>query len=170
MFNPFAPFEPRFLSAFKQKGVKAFVKQTYPRGRNLLENNSQPSFLLIHFTDIVKAVAHFEKIGADPDRQLFNLAEPQHCQQLIQLFSKPCGHHYYTNLLIKDVNVVAKKILDKKIRSYISTYTEWYPRRGEQVNFSLDIIFGEIYVRLAYGFRQARLKLDELDNPFQHVL
>jgi hypothetical protein len=164
MFNPFAVFEPRFLEAFKQKGVKAFVRQTYNRGRNLLEQEPAPSYLLIHFNDENKAREHFEAIQTDAGRQLYKVDEPADFRQLHTLLNQPQGQRFYTILTIPNVNQKAKKILDKKIRYYIDHKTGWHPRSYEEVSFSFEIIFGEIYVRLVYGPKHVKLKLDEFEN------
>lgn len=169
MFNPFVAFDPRFLPCFKQKGVKAFVQQTYDRGRNMLEQDPQPAFLLVHYNEIDKAREHFEMIKTTTGQRLYLVDNPTHWQELEALLNKPSGNRFYTILTIEDVNQKAKKYLDKKIRYYINFRTNWRPSRGEQIAFSLDIIFGEIYVLLKYGPHQVKMPIDEFET-LSHVL
>jgi hypothetical protein len=170
MFNPFSPFDPHLLTGFRQKGVQAFVRQTYDRGRNMLEAEPQPSFILIHFNKAIKAREHFDAIKTDPNRQLYIVDDPADWQALQELLNNPPGQRYYTILTIKDVNEKARIVLDKKIRYYIDHRTNWKPKGYEQISFSLDIIFGEIYGRLRYGPREVKMKLDDLENQQGYVL
>lgn len=170
MFNPFAPFDPHFLRAFKQKGVKAFVKQTYDRGRNTYDDNPQPAFMLIHFTDAVRALEYFNMIRLDTNRQLYNIDNPDDWQQLVNMLSQPSGQRFFTNLTIRNVNQKARQMLDRKIRAYIRSRTTWRPAKNEEVNFSLDFIFGEIYVLLGYRRNEIKVKLEEIENQLTYVL
>jgi hypothetical protein len=164
MFNPFAAFEPRFLSGFRQRGVKAFVQQTYERGRNLLEEDPRPAYLLIHFNNEKKAREHFEAIKTDPGRQLFITDDLDDYRKLQTLLNDPAAGRFYTMLKIKDAELKAQKFLDKRIRSYIDFKTNWRPARYESVHFSLDFIFGEIYVQLKCGARSVKMRIEELEN------
>jgi hypothetical protein len=170
MFNPFAPFDPRLLGSFRQKGVRIFVKQTYRLEEVEFEGNQQPSFLLTHFTNSSEALKHYGAISKDPNRQLFSVDDPESWRQLASMVNKPSGQRFYTSLTIKNVNQKAKLILDTKVRTYIRTETNWRPGRHEQVSFSLDFIFGEIYVVLGYQSSEIKVKLTELERQPSYVL
>ena len=167
-FNPFAPFDPRLLGAFRQQGVRVFVKQTLHLSEE--DDNQHPAFLLTHFNDPSKALAHYSAIKDDPDRQIFTVDNPESWQKLATMINKPEGQRFYTSLTIKNVNQKAKQKLDKKVRSYIRTATNWRPGSHEQVNFSLDFNFGEIYVVLGYHPREVKVKLTELERQSSYVL
>jgi len=162
-FNPFAEFEERFLPLFKQKGIKAFVKQTYDRGRNMLEDNPRPAFLLTHTEDLAYAQKYFDEIKGDPNRDFFIITEPEEYEKLKQLLHSQTAR-YYTILTIKDANAKAQKLLDARIRFYVNNMTNWRPKSMEEVVFSLDIVFGEIYVKLKHGSRELKIKLDDLED------
>ena len=167
MFNPFAVFEPHFLQGFRQKGVVAFVQQTYDRGR--LPSDARPAFLLTHFDRMDWAREHYDVLQRDPHRKVFLIERPEGMQALRQtLLAKEAV--YYTGLLVKDANKKAKKSLEKSIRSYIERETSWRPVRDEEVDFSLEIHFGQLYARLIYGRESVREKLDSLENSWKHVL
>lgn len=163
MFNPFAVFDPGFISGFQQKGVKAFVKQTYERGRNPLEPLRLPSYLLIHADDVGLAQEHYDAIKHDPNRELFVLSDPSHVAAVQKLVSSKAAR-CYTILTTRDANKKAKKLFDKHIRAYVNNKTNWNPKNWEDVIFGLDFIYGEVYAKLKYGAFEIKFKLEELEN------
>ena len=164
MFNPFAPFDPRLLEKFKLKGVKAFVKQTYERGKSRLDEKNITAYLLIHFTSLPMAQQYFQSIQADTGRRLFRLDDLAESQELHTLLNQPSNSRFFTSLTIKDANEKAKKLLDKQIRAYITYKTDWQPPRSADISFNLELSFGELYVQLKYGNREIKMKLSELEN------
>jgi hypothetical protein len=165
MFNPFAQFMPQYLPAFKEKGVKAFVRQTYERGKDLLKSDPQPSYILNHFSDANKAREHYNAIDTDPNRRIYFTEDKQDWEQLTVLLNNTSSQLCYTILVVKDVNEKARKCLETHIRSYIHSKTDWQPASYARISFSLEFVFGEIYVLLIYGPRKIRMKLDELEEP-----
>lgn len=163
MFNPFAEFEERFLPLFKQKGVKAFIKQTYNRGKNLLEERPIPSYLLIHTDDIGLGQDHFDAIKDDPDRHFFDITQPEQLEAVRAMLHRKEAR-FYTLLLTKDAHQRAQQLLRNKVRWYVDHNTNWKPRSYEEVVFSLDVIFGQLYVKLKYQSREIKLAIEELEN------
>ncbi len=169
MFNPFAAFEPRYLPEFRKKGVIAFVKQAYARGKNLLEENPRASFMLSHYNEMQLANQHIESLTHDPSAQLILLDKDDGYSALEKLLENK-NALYYTRLLLKDANHKAKKMLDKKIHTYIDRKSGWNPRGYDEVGFNLDIIFGQIYVDFKYRGKEIKIKLEELENQKDYVL
>ena len=169
MFNPFSHFDPRYLPEFKKKGIRAFVMQLYERGRNMLEDNPRPAYLLSHFDRLDIANQHFDALKHDSTRQLFMLGDSAQYNEL-QNRLRSTDAVYYTRLIIKDANQKAQKILDKKIHAYIDYKTSWRPSRYDEVSFELDVIFGQIYVLLKFKGRDVKIKLEELENQKDYVL
>lgn len=163
MFNPFSVFEPRFLPAFRKKGVKAFVLQRYDRGRNMLEEPPRPAFVLFHFNSVLEAENHFNAIESDREQRLFRLENPEDLQALESLLSSG-NAHYYTALTVKNLNEKARLHLNKKIHAYIDKRTKWKPGRDQQVGFNLVIESGKILVRLKFGSHEQKIELDELEK------
>jgi hypothetical protein len=169
MFNPFSPFDPRLLGAFRRQGVRVFVKQTLQLCEE--EDDQDQAFLLTHFTDPSRALEHYSAIKEDPNRQVFSLDHPESWQKLASMINRPpAGQRFFTALTIKNVNQKAKMILDRKVRAYIRNETNWRPARHEKVNFSLDFNFGEIYVVLGYYPEQLKVRLTELERQPSYVL
>ena len=164
MFNPFAPFDPRLLEKFRAKGVKAFVKQTYERGKSRLDGNNITAYLLIHYENPSMARQYYQAIQADPGRRLFRMDDPAEYQELHSLLNKPSNFRFFTALILKDANEKAKKLLDKQIRAYITYRTDWQPPRSADISFNLEMVFGELYVQLKYRDHEIKIKLSELEN------
>ncbi len=163
MFNPFASFDPKYVAGFQKNGIQAFVKQTYDRGKNLLESPVRPAFLFIHFLDGDMARLHYEAIETDSNRELFTLKVADDWKAFRAYLLNP-DHLNYMALTVKDVNAKAKKSLDKHIRAYIDHRTDWHPRRSDDIDFSMEFIFGEIYAVLRFGARKIKLRIDDLEN------
>jgi len=170
MFNPFPLFEAKYLSGFKQKGVLAFVKQSYERGRNPLNNTEWPAYLLSHYAEPHMAQNHFDAIGHDPSRALLFLDNPEHFKELQRLGVKDQGSYTYLYLKLPDAEAKAKKMLDKKLHAYIDYKLGWRVSREEGVQFSLNFIFGEIYVVLSSGGRKHQVKIEEIETLKGYVL
>lgn len=169
MFNPFAAFDPRYLPEFKKKGVKVFIMQRYDRGRNLLESPPRPAYLLSHFDRLDVANQHFDALKHDDTRNMFILDDMAQYEELQNRVQQKEAI-YYTRLVVKDANLKAQKILDKKIRAYIDNKTSWRPSRYDELGFELDVIFGQIYVILTFKGRDIQIKLEELENQKDYVL
>jgi hypothetical protein len=170
MFNPYAFYELKYLPAFKEKGVKAFVKQTYDRGRNLLEENPSPAFLLSHYDNISKAHGHLDAIKHDPHRRLLLLENAEDYQELQRMGHPDPGELIYLNFAVPNAERKAQATLDKKLHAYIDYKLNWRVPGGQTVQFSLEFEFGEIYAVLKHGGRYHRVKFEEIETTKGYVL
>jgi hypothetical protein len=170
MFNPYALYEAKYLEGFKTKGVKAFVKQTYDRGRNLLEQNPGPAFLLTHYNEIKMAINHMDAISNDPERRLFMFDNFSDLLELQRIGRPGAEELVYMSLKTPGAEQKAKKILDKKLRAYISFKLNWLVPASETVQFSLEFIFGEIYAVLRHGHHSHKVKMEEIETTKGYVL
>lgn len=159
-FNPLHPFELRFLPAFKQKGVIAFVKQSYQRGRGLVPGE-QKTFVLIHFEKTLAAQQYFDVLKDDPERELIFFNNAVDLTRIKQLIA---DGNCYMMLKIKDAELRAKKLLDKKIKFFIENNCNWHPSRQDEVRFSLDVQFGEVYAKLNFRSKEIKVKLEEIER------
>ena len=164
MFNPYSPYEAKYLAAFKQKGVKFFVRQTYDRGKNLLEENPKPAFLLTHYEQLEMAQNHFDALGDDPGKRLYRMDTMQDVQEL-QRFGLPnSAERIYVAFKTPDAELRARKMLDKKLRAFIDHKLQWRVPGHTTVDFSLKFIFGKIYVVLKHGGRYDERQIEEIEN------
>ena len=160
MFNPLHPFELRFLQAFLKKGVVAFVKQTYQRGKDL-SNGRDNNYVLIHFEKILAAQQYYDVLKEDPARELLFINQTAHMDRLRELISVG---NCYMMLKVKDAEFRVKKLLDKKIKLFIEHQLNWFPSRQDEVLFNLDVQFGEVYAKLKFRSRELKVKLEEIEN------
>lgn len=164
MFNPFSTYDTKYLDQFRKKGVKAFVKQTYNRGRDLSESNPLPSFLLTHYVQLPMAYEHMRAIQRDPGKKLLLLNNPADYAELSRMGLPGAGVHVYMQLAVSNVVPKMRRCIDQKTRHYISRHLGWRLTAQEMIQFSLRIIFGEIYVTLHHEGQSHMVKLDEIEQ------
>lgn len=163
MYNPFPRYELKYLAPFKQKGVKCFVKQSYPRGQNKLEENPRPSFLLSHYNDRGLALEHLDSLKHDPEAHILMMDEEADFAELKRLAD--FAQYVYMYFKPKDGEQQARRLPDKKLHAYIDYKLGWKVPGGQLVNMKLDFIFGDLYVELRHGTKYAKVKIEEIENP-----
>jgi hypothetical protein len=161
MFNPLHPFERRFIPLFRAKGVQAFVKQTYRRGRLAFDDTHKEGFVLIHFERMLAAQQYFDVLKEDRHRAIFRMDDDDDMKKLEALLDEAA---VFTMLKVKDAEWKARRVLDKKIRAYIDHRLGWHPSRSDDVVFSLDVQFGEVYARLKCRSKEIMVKLEEIET------
>jgi hypothetical protein len=161
MFNPLSPFHLHYLDAFKRKGVKAFVKQTYARGKMAFDEKHLDAFVLVHFENLLAANQYFDVVKEDPARELILADEPAGKTRIRELMN---SSRLFTMLTVKDADQKARKLLDKKLRAFIEYKLNWHPSRQDDVIFQLDVQFGEVYARLKFRSKEIKVKLEEIEN------
>jgi hypothetical protein len=170
MFNPFPVYHPKYLPLFIQKGVKCFVKQTYERGRNLLEEKILPAYLLTQYHDIGLAKEHMDSIRHDAAAVMLVVSDADDLKELQRLGRADCAERIYLRFRDRDAEERARKKLDKKLRAYIDHKLGWRIAGYDSVSFSLDFHFGEIYVVLKHGSRYQKVNIDDIESLKEHVL
>ena len=136
---------------FRKKGVKAFVLQTYPRGEG---------YVLIHFENKLAAQQYYDVVKTDAAREMIGLDKTgeERIKQLLQT------ERIYTMLKIKDAEFKVKKLLEKRIRYFIDHQLGWNPGRNDDVQFSLDVQFGEVYAKLKFRAKEIKVKLADIEK------
>lgn len=170
MFNPLVPYHLKYLAGFRQKGVTAFVQQSYPRGRNLLQEEQAMALLLSHYHDAKQADDHYGVIAPDPHRRLLLMHHAEDYAELLALGGPEKGIPVFLPFKIPDAEQKARKVLDKKLRAYIHYKLHWRVPGQHTLQFSLDVIFGEIYAVLRHGGLTHTVKLDDIENTSGYVL
>lgn len=159
MFNPLHQFEPQFIEGFRKKGVKAFVKQTYNRGKGPDPGTS--SFVLVHFEHLLGAQQYFDVQKGDAGRELFKIDDAADLDKIKTLLNTA---KVFTMLKIKDAEIKARKMLDKRVRAFIEYKLNWHPGREDDVRFTLDVQFGEVYAKLKFRSKEIKVKLEEIEK------
>ena len=163
MFNPFYPFTPELLDAFAENGKRYFVRQSFERGRNLVDENIKEYFLVTHYESLTTAMDHYGAIAYDKRRFLYDWENIEHRKKLKVAASAPEGFKIFAAVLKPGWDRPVDKILKNKIRKYIELIG-WYPKRDEGVLTNYELQFGELYIRIKYARREAKVKLKEIED------
>ncbi|MGZ5285820.1 MAG: hypothetical protein ACXWB9_01490 [Flavisolibacter sp.] len=162
-FNPFYPFTQNLLYAFVAAGKKYYVRQAFGRGRNTNDQNVSACLLITHYESPTTAMDHFGAISYDPHRFLYSWDEPSHRERLQMAAAGPEGYKIFAAVLRPDWERPVDVVLKKKLRLYIENLG-WRPGRDEGVRTNYEMQFGELYIRIKYGGREAKVKFDEIEN------
>lgn len=170
MYNPYPPYEKKYLPEFKKKGVKCFVLQTYDRGRNLLEADPRPAYLLCHYDDITHAREHMDALKHDLRARILMMNEEADVRELLRLGESNAPERVYMYFKPQNGERTFQKLMEKKIRAYIDLKLRWHVPGGSTVALKLDFIFGEIYVELRHSGKYHKVKLEEIESMHGYVL
>ena len=166
MYNPFYPFTLRLLEPMLAKNNRYFVLQSFRRSRSLLGAQKSADFLLTHYTDSGRARDHFDAIRNDADRRLFNMDIMEDRKALVTFLDTENGNQVYAHLTTPDWKEKAVQQLNKKWRAYIQAETNWNPRREDEINPDMEIIFGEVYMVLSFRAERLRVKLEDIEMRY----
>lgn len=164
MINPFSPLSRPLLDAFIKSGKKYFVRQTYTRCRNLLEDGLKGCFIFTHYAEIGHAQHHIGAISEDSGRFLYEWDNKEHQQRLIVSAGSPAGYKIYSSVFEKDWQKWITMPLKDKVKKYIDDTLHWKPGGGETVDFQIYINYGELYAKLKLRAQEVRIKLEVIEN------
>ena len=163
--NPFYPFTKELLDAFVAKGHSYFVRQTFYRDSPLFSEKIKGSFLISHYDSRTTAMDHYGAISYDKGRHLYDWNNPRDRERLMVAASGPEGYRIFSTVFKTDwEKPVATRIKDK-LRMYIKKLG-WNPHRDEGVTTNYELQFGELYLRIKYAGREAKVKFEEIENIF----
>ncbi|MBO9198878.1 MULTISPECIES: hypothetical protein [Niastella] len=162
MHNPFVLLTTRLLESLIKADNTFFVRQTYPRGKNLLDPLNKAAFLFTHYTDYSRAKTHYDALDNDPNKFLYNINEPEHYEKLFIAAGQPEGFHIYSPLVPQPWKPTAP--IATRIRNYINQKMNWNPGRSEGVKADLFVQFGELFITLKLGIHEVKLPLAEIEN------
>lgn len=163
MFNPFYPLDAGLLDAFVARGKLYFVRQTFPRGRGPFEEGVKGYFLISHYDHVVTAQDHYGAIAYDPNRFLYDWNLPAHREKLGIAAGGLRDYRIFAAVFRPDWERQVTVHMKEKVRAYVSRLG-WTPRSGEMVDSHYELQFGELYLRLKYGSRQAKIKFEEIEK------
>src|SRR2546423_11648662 len=163
MFNPFYPFTTQLLTAFVLRNKKYFVRQTFIRAKDHFEDGVKGYFLFSHYDNLTTAQDHYGAISYDPNRFLYNWNEPEHQQKLKLAASQPDGYKIFAGVFRSDWEKALTNRIQEKVRVYVSRL-DWKPKGDEKVATNFELQFGELYIRLRYRNREAKIKFEEIEK------
>jgi hypothetical protein len=117
--------------------------------------------VFIHFEKLLAAQQYFDVQKNDPHRELLALNDPAAVERLSMLIATT---NAFTMLKVKDAEMKARKVLDKKIRAFIEYKLNWQPSRQDDLRFGLDVQFGEVYAKLKFRSKEISVKLEDIET------
>lgn len=164
MFNPFAPFTIDLLNAFVQAGKKYFVRQTFPRGKSIMEPDLKGSYLYTHYNDAGSAQTHLSIIKDDPHRFLFDWTIEDHKLRLVKAANGMEGYKIYSSMLYDDVDKLVPQKLKSSMMAYLKYKLNWYPSRNDNLQFQFYPQMGELYIEMKFRNKEVRIPVSEIEN------
>ncbi len=165
MFNPFAPFTKDLLHGYIAHGKVFFVRQTFPRGRSALDKGVKGYFLFSHYDNLVTAQDHFGTIASDPFRFLYEVHLPAHRGRLELAASGLKEYRNFAAVFTPDWDRHHATRIKDKLRMFIKKLG-WNPHRDEGVQTNYEIQFGELFIRIKFGGREVKVRLEEIEKIF----
>ena len=162
MFNPFYPFTDQLLDAFVKNGKTFFVRQTFNRAKDHFDEGIKGYFLFSHYDNATTAMDHYGAISYDPNRFLYDWHNPEHQEKLRVAGSGLKEYKIFSAVFKTDWEKQLTNRMKERVRQYVSKLG-WSPKSGEMVDTNYEIQFGELYLRLKYGGRQAKVKFEEIE-------
>lgn len=164
MFNPFYPFTSQLLEAFVRRGKKYFVRQSFERAKGPSDENIKAWLLFTHYDSLTTALDHYGAISYDAKRFLYNWDKEEHRQKLMLAASGLSDYKIYASVLKIDWDKRVSKKQKDQLRFYIHNILGWNPRRDEGVLTNYEMQFGELYLRIKYAGREAKVKFEEIEK------
>lgn len=164
MFNPFVPLSPDLLNALVRAGKKYFVRQTFPRGQNILDENIKGYFLYSHYSDMPAALTHYGVLKDDPHRFLFDWDKKEDQIRLVKAANGVEGYKIFANILYDDTDKRVSSKLQQSIRGYIRYKLNWFPARNDGLETHFYTHLGELYIELKFRNHEVRVPLIQVEN------
>jgi len=163
MFNPFYPFTEQLLNAFIEKGKTFFVRQTFQRAKDHFDEGTKGYFLFSHYDNLVTAQDHFGAIGYDPNRFLYDWSNPDHQEKLKIAASGLKDYKIFAAVTRPGWDKGITNRLQEKVRIYVAKLG-WRPKGNETVETNFELQFGELYLRMKYKGREAKIKFEDIEK------
>ncbi len=163
-FNPCVLFNTALLEAMLQKGLQYFVRSSFPRGEKNSGEKPARSFLVSHYHKPAEAQRHFQAIGDDPFRFLYDARRPGHLDKLRKAAAQPEGYRVWSVILVPGIEKKITRFYRDNTRRWIGRHTRWELKGGIRLIPFLYFQLGELFTRIAYEGEEIKIKFEELEN------
>ncbi|HVB02915.1 MAG TPA: hypothetical protein VNE41_04265 [Chitinophagaceae bacterium] len=163
MYNPLILLGSNLLEAFIRCGHEHFVRQSYPRGKNPGDKEIKAAFLISHYAEFHKALAHYRAMEGDRWRYLYNVQNAYDREKLFTAAGQPSGYQVYANILEKDW--VPSREMGERIRKYLDINLGWNLSRYDEVRVKLFSEFGQLFLTLTCPHSEAKVPLADVEGP-----
>lgn len=160
MFNPLYPFTEQVLQATVRRGGLWFVRNSLDIGEEL----TGKGYLITHYNDQARAETHYNIIGHDTYRFLYNWADKQGQERLKFAATQPEGYKIFSSYFYPDYKKKISKVYKEKINRYMYTHTVWKPSGSDTVHVDLYLQFGIMYLHLKYEGEELKIKFADIER------
>ena len=165
-FNPLEKFDPRLVDAFRKRGERYLVSQTYEQGNDAFWEPGKESLLFTSYADRQQAQLHLQQVSQDRYKALIDLEKETHRQTILGML-QPGSKYVVYSALIGDLKRVEKRTSHKYktlLLRFIRTHTSWKLQPHEMIEPRLKLIYGELYLSLERFGEHIQLTLKDLEK------
>jgi hypothetical protein len=162
MHNPLALLSPEVVMSLAKHGFVAFVRQSYPRGKDHFDTETIEAFLITPYKNLSLANEHMQHISADYRKQLYHAGNPEEMEKLLMAASQPKGYKVYVALL-KTRKWKGSAQLEEKLKRYLQTNTKWKVKDGRIVA-DLYLYYGQLMLKVENPLGEITLPLSEVER------
>lgn len=166
MFNPVYPFTMEVLHKTVERGCAYFVRNSWPNGTDHADEKIKGCFLITHYAEKAKAMAHYNSISNDAYRFLYDWNDEEHKEKLKIAASNPEGYKVFSSYFRDDYKSNITKNLKDKMNRYMYQHTGWKPGKGDTVHIDFYLQFGSLYLTMSYSGNQIRVKFEDIEKQF----
>ncbi|NLR60724.1 hypothetical protein HGH93_21620 [Chitinophaga polysaccharea] len=163
MHNPLSLLRNDLIDAMIKEGNTFYVRQTYLRGINHLDENMKGAFLFTHYKDKQRAQAHVDSLRHDQYAKLYDVNQPSDKEKLYTAAGQPPGYQVFAAVL-KDREWKPPAQLANHIKNYVSSRLNWKPRGKQSLTVSLLLEFGELFINLRSGEGEVKVPLKDVET------
>ena len=127
MHNPLALLSIELIMSLTKHHFVAFVRQSYPRGKDHFDTETIETFLVTPYKDLALANDHMQHIAADHRKHLYYIGIPEEMEKLLIAAAQPKGYKVYVALL-KDRKWKGGAQLEPKLKRYLQANTKFRAR------------------------------------------
>lgn len=164
MFNPVFPFTPQVLQKTVERGCHYFVRNYWSPATDHFEEGINGYFIITHYDDKAKAMAHFNSVTGDKYRHFYNWNVQEDKERLKIAATQPKGYRIFSAYFLDDYQKRITNRLKEKINNYMYRHTSWKPKKGETVSIDFYLQFGSLYITMSYAGSQIRVKFDDIEK------
>lgn len=164
MFNPCNLFTSELLESMLQKEVVHFVRSEFKRGLSSSDKDVKAALLISHYHDPAEAERHYNAIGHDPYRRLYDARQEADKEKLRIAASQPAGYKIYSRILIPGIETKITSLYREHTKRYLYQHTRWDLKGKMTIYPHLYFQLGELYVRIANGGDEIKIKFEDIEN------
>lgn len=165
MFNPFVRFMPELIDAFRQRGERYLVSQTFRPGIDMFTCDKHV-LMFCQYSDLGFAQIHLQAVRADQYAAIIDLEREKHLAKVKEMLAPDSPYLVFSNLVWDSESL--DKLLDKnyaaKLRRYIERHTTWRIQMNGSLRPRVQLIFGELFVVVRFQSQQIRVKFEDIEN------